>query len=57
MKSIFKSKTFWFQLLSVAVAVTHVVPVSAPVAAVITGVVNVILRTQTTEPVRLFGKK
>lgn len=57
MKSLFKSKTFWFQVLSVGLAVSHAIPVSAPVAAAVTGIVNVFLRLQTTEPVSIMGKE
>ena len=52
-KSLFKSKTFWFNLLSAAAALSGVAVdfVSPQILAAITGVINVGLRLVTTEEV------
>jgi len=52
-KSLFKSKTFWFNLLSAAAALSGVATdfVSPQILAAITGVINVGLRLVTSEPV------
>jgi hypothetical protein len=52
-KSIFKSKTFWFNLLSIITAASGVIPLSPAVVGVVTGVINVALRAITTQPVGL----
>ena len=44
-KSIIKSKTFWFQVLSIAAAVSGVIPVSAETGAIIVGLINIALLT------------
>lgn len=53
-KSILKSKTFWFQILSIAAAVSGVIPVSvvsAETGAIIVGLINIALRAVTRDPV------
>ena len=50
-KSILKSKTLLFQILSVAAAVSNVIPVSAEATAVIVAIINIGLRLVTTQPV------
>ena len=50
MKNIFKSKTFWLNVLSVGAAVTGVLPVTATTTAVV-GCLNIGLRAITKEPV------
>ena len=52
-KSILKSKTFWFQVLSIAAAVSGVIPVDAETGAVIVGLINIALRAITREPVSI----
>jgi hypothetical protein len=52
-KSILKSKTFWFQVLSIAAAVSGVIPVDAETGAIIVGLINVALRAITREPVSI----
>jgi hypothetical protein len=50
-KSIIKSRTFWFQVLSIAAAVSGVIPVDAETGAIIVGLINIALRAITREPV------
>ena len=52
-KNIFKSKTFWMQVLSIAAAVSGVVPLAPETAAVIVGLLNIALRIVTKDPVRV----
>jgi hypothetical protein len=51
MKKMWMSKTIWFQILSVAAAVSGVLPIPADITAAIVGCINVGLRFVTTEPV------
>jgi len=55
-KNIFKSKTFWLNVLSVGAAVTGTLPPTAATAAVI-GCLNIGLRAMTTEPVSVLPAK
>jgi hypothetical protein len=50
-KKMWWSKTVWFQIFSVAVAVSGMLPIPADITAAIVGVINVGLRFVTTEPV------
>ena len=52
-KSILKSKTFWFQIMTIAAAISSagVIPVSAETTAIIVGLINIALRAVTREPV------
>jgi hypothetical protein len=50
-KKLWRSKTFWFQVLSVAAAVSGAIPLPADITAAIVGVINVGLRLVTTEGV------
>lgn len=58
-KPIWQSKTFWANLITVAIAVTTaiggLIPESAAVVATIVGVLNIALRVLTTQPVTLTG--
>lgn len=56
-KSIFKSKTFWFNVLAIASAATGVLtPFASPaVIGITTGIINVILRGVTDQPVGVTG--
>lgn len=56
-KSIFKSKTFWVNLLSMATAVSGVVPLDPDTSAVIVGCANIALRTITSDPVTVLPKR
>jgi hypothetical protein len=53
MKSIFASKTFWFNVAAVAVQVSQVVPLAPETTATVVGVGNIVLRLLTTAPVRV----
>lgn len=57
-KPFYKSKTFWFNALSIGGAVTGLVPVTVATT-VAAGAINVGLRAITTEPVTVkpTGKK
>lgn len=55
-KSIFKSKTFWANVLMVAGAVSGIVPLPPGVTEGIIGCVNVVLRLVTKEPASVTGK-
>jgi hypothetical protein len=50
-KKIWKSKVVWFQLLTIAAAISGAVPLPADVIAVITAAINVGLRLVTSESV------
>jgi hypothetical protein len=50
-KALWRSRTFWFQVLSAAAALSGVIPIPAEVLAVVVGVINVGLRLVTDEPV------
>ena len=52
-KSLFSSRTFYMQLLSICVAVSGVVPLAPETAAVIVGLLNIGLRIVTKDPVRV----
>lgn len=62
MKSIFVSKTFWFGVLQCAVAVSVAlgtvpgIPANVSVLFGATGIITIILRSITTQPVNLTGK-
>jgi|TARA_R100001086_G_scaffold156783_1_gene83887 hypothetical protein len=51
MKKFWKSKTIWFQLLTIATAITGAVPLPADVTAAIVAAINVALRIATSEGV------
>jgi len=52
-KSIWKSKTFWVQVLSIAAAVSGVVPLGAETTAIVVGLINIALRAVTKTPVHV----
>jgi hypothetical protein len=54
MKSIFTSKTFWFNLLAGVAAVAQVIPVT-PYTAAAGAIANILLRAITTQPVSVPG--
>jgi hypothetical protein len=55
MKAFWRSKTIWFQILSVAVAVSGSLPLPGDVIAALVGCINVGLRLITSAPVSLGG--
>jgi len=55
-KSIFKSKTFWFNVLSIAATVTGVLPLGAEVSTVVVGCLNIALRAITKDPVSIVSQ-
>ena len=52
-KKLWKSKTFWFNILSGAAALSGVIPLAPEHAAIATAVINVGLRFVTDKPVSL----
>jgi len=50
-KALWKSRTFWFQVLSVAAAISGAVPLPPEITATIVGVINIGLRLVTNKPV------
>ena len=56
MKSIFASKTFWFNVLTAGVELTGVLPLPAGTVALIAAVANIGLRFLSSQPVSLTGK-
>jgi len=53
-KNIIKSKTFWVNLLSIAAAVTGIIPIDPETAAIIVGCVNIALRAITKDSVTVL---
>lgn len=52
-KKLWKSKTFWFNILSGAAALSDVIPLSPEYLAIATALINVALRFATDKPVSL----
>ena len=52
-KKLWRSKTFWFQVLSVAAAVSGAIPLPADITAAIVGIINVGLRFVTSDGVEV----
>ena len=52
-KSIWKSKTFWMQALSIAAAVSGVIPLPPETTAIVVGLLNIALRAVTKDPVHM----
>ena len=50
-KALWRSKTFWFQVLSAAAALSGAIPMPPELLAIIVAVTNVGLRIVTSEPV------
>lgn len=55
-KSLFKSKTFWFNVLSAAAELSGVLPLPAGVSTLVVNVVNIGLRLLTETPVHVAPK-
>ena len=52
-KNMLKSKTFWMQVLSIAAAVSGVIPMAPETMAAVVGLINIALRAVTKEPVHV----
>jgi len=52
-KNLFKSKTFWMQVLSIAAAVSGVIPMAPETTAIVVGLINIALRAVTKDPVHI----
>ena len=52
-KNLFKSKTFWMQVLSIAAAVSGVIPMAPETTAIVVGLINIALRAVTKDPVHV----
>ena len=52
-KKLWKSKTFWFQILSGAAALSGVVPLAPEHVAIVTAIINIGLRFVTNQPVSI----
>jgi len=52
-KNLFKSKTFWMQVLSMAAAVSGVIPLPPETTAIVVGLINIALRAVTKDPVHI----
>ena len=55
MKKLWKSKVFWFQLLSAGAAVAGVIPLPAETLAVVVGLINIGLRLVTNTGIEGVG--
>jgi hypothetical protein len=53
-KLIVKSKTFWFNVLGIALEVTNLLPLPPSTALVISNTINIVLRIFTKEPVKVM---
>lgn len=56
-KSLFTSKTFWFNVLTAAAELSQVLPLPAGTLAIVATVVNIGLRMVTDQPVHLVSPK
>lgn len=56
-KSLFVSKTFWFNILTAVVDLTGVLPLPQGVATTIASVGNIAIRTITSDPVHIVPPK
>ena len=52
-KNLFKSKTFWWNVLTIAAELSQILPLPPGTVAIISSVVNIGLRILTTEPVKV----
>lgn len=55
-KSLFASKTFWFNIVTAAVELSGVLPIPPGVAAAVVGIGNVVIRLLTDQPVHVLPK-
>ena len=52
-KSLFRSRTFWMQALTICAAITGVIPLAPETTAIVVGLINIALRAVTKDPVRV----
>ena len=52
-KSLFRSRTFWMQALTICAAITGVIPLAPETTAIVVGLVSIALRAVTKDPVRV----
>ncbi len=52
-KSLFRSRTFWMQALTICAAITGVIPLPAETTAIVVGLINIALRVVTKDPVHI----
>lgn len=52
-KSLFRSRTFWMQALTICAAITGVIPLPAETTVIVVGLINIALRVVTKDPVRV----
>ena len=53
-KSLFLSKTFWFNVVTVCIELTGVLPIPPGIAGMVVGIGNIALRTITNQAVRVL---
>lgn len=54
-KSLFASKTFWFNVITAAVELSGVLPIPTGVATAVVGIGNVLIRLLTNQPVHVVN--
>ena len=54
-KSLFKSKIFWFNLLTTAAELTQIIPLPPGALVIASGVINIALRFVTDKPVHVVS--
>ena len=55
-KSLFKSKTFWFNILTAAAELSQVLPIPPGILVIVASVINVGLRVVTDKPVHVVSQ-
>ena len=53
-KSLFLSKTFWFNVVTVCIELTGILPIPPGIAGIVVGIGNIALRTITNQAVRVL---
>lgn len=56
-KSLWKSKTFWFNILATTTSLLEVIPLPQEYVIPAIGIINVLLRTVTDKPVKILPHK
>ena len=54
-KSLFLSKTFWFNIVTVCIELSGVLPIPPGVAGIVVGIGNIALRTLTNQSVHVLS--